>query len=159
MLQLRSWWAAEQTLGKDINVQPISSLYHVPGKSKVRIVLADLCLSVNWWSKFKRADFPKFVLNEGLIIVQLLLRHHLCFRDFCTRSSRICLEALLFATFLWVKLWIKYCRLLSSVGKFKRDLPVVTENFFHYKIKYTYAVVWWIGSGGPMSGRHVPRDL
>ena len=75
----------------------------MPGKLKVKRVLAELFLSVNCCNKFKRADLPKFVLNDGLIIEQLLLRQCLCLMDFCTRL-RICLEALFFATFLCVKL-------------------------------------------------------
>ena len=98
------------------------------GKLNVSIILAELFLSLNWCSKFKRADLPKFVLNEGFIIEQLLLRQRWCLFDFCTKL-RMCLEALFFATFLWVKLWNKYCLLLCNVGKFKSDLPVVTENF------------------------------
>ena len=71
----------------------------MPGKLKIKRVLAELFLSVNCCSKLKRADLPKFVLNEGLIIEQLLLGQSLCFLDFCT-SLRICLEALFFAAFL-----------------------------------------------------------
>ena len=44
------------------------------GKLNVRIVLAKSFLSLNWCSKFKRADLSKFVLNEGFIREQLLLR-------------------------------------------------------------------------------------
>ena len=43
----------------------------------------------------------KFVLNEGFIIEQLLLRQRWGFLDFCT-ELRMCLEALFFATFCFI---------------------------------------------------------
>ena len=111
----------------------------MPGKFKIKRVLAELFLSVNCCNKLKRADLPKFVLNEGLIIEpieQLLLGQSLCFLDFCT-SLRICLEALFFATFLckigiaynfavWVNLKALY-QLLPKIFGNRYNNP---ESFF-----------------------------
>ena len=123
------------------NVQSKSLLYLVPGKLKVKRVLAELFLSVNWCSKFRRADLPKFVLNEGLAIEQLLLRQCLCSLDFCTRW-RIRLEAVFIATFLCVKIWNRYCLLLYIVGKFNSALPIVTENILGADKIILIALFW-----------------
>ena len=50
----------------------------MPGRLNLRIVLAQLFLSLNWSSKFKRADLPKFVPNEGFKLEQLPLRQRWC---------------------------------------------------------------------------------